>query len=324
MILKNTEIKNIKTTEIDVNDICFKLYNTRKDVIDQVPQLFEYNPLFLHKKQSGKYKVIDGFLTLQLISAKRKDSTISAYVIDSDTSDLDLWLFRILKRIDEKNFSLIVVVEKLANLIVKYENIIFEKSAFKSIIEKLRIPAHLSVKQLFTSICSKKQAIDNITTSEVLNLKELIQLSKFDQKTLIEIAQLLGELALKGNKLLSCLKMIEELQNGFGISLTTILEDGQIVQIIQNCSENLKYKSIKQRLIELRYPRLTQMQLKWDQNLKKLELGKQISVNIDPYYEDDFLKIEINAASQKQLIKDLELLSKKAKGDSFAGLFELI
>ncbi len=131
-------------------------------------------------------------------------------------------------------------------------------------------------------------------------------------------------MALKGNKLVSCLKMIEELQNGFSISVDQILKDDQIQQILINGSENLKYKMLKQRLSELRFPRLNQMQRKWEAHLKSLKLDQAISITSDPYFEDDFLSIEIKANTPTQLKNHLAQLSAKVQEVQFKGLFDLI
>jgi hypothetical protein len=320
---KPFELLNIDITAIDSEDTDFELFNLRSKQFKDAFQLLLYNPIFLQEKKPGEFKIIDGFLTHQVISQNKKN-TIAAFVFNSNLSDLDLWIFRLSKRIEEKNFSLISIIKKLSVLIEDNPDLRQKNPDFRSVLEKLHIPTKLPVRKLFTDIINQEDQIAAITKPDFLNLKELVQLSKFKTETLIQLSKLLGALELKGNKLLSCLKMIEELQNGFGISVDNILKDHQIQQILVNGSENLKYKMIKQRLAELRFPRLNRMQQKWDQNLKALKLNQQISVTSDPYFEDDYLKIEMTVKSPEQLKVSLKQLNEKVSDKKLKNLFDLI
>ena len=239
-------------------------------------------------------------------------------------TELDLWIFRLTKRVVEQNFSLISIIEKLTDLTTKNQIVIHKIPELKILLEKLHISPHLQTSQLFNDIIKRKEQITAFTIPDSLSFKELLQLSKFEPEVLDQLSQLLAGLALKGNKLSSCLKIIEELQNGFGKSVKDILEDHQIQNILKTVSDHLKYKAIKQRLTELRFPKLNQMQLTWDQYIKQLKLDQEISVSADPYFEDDYLKIEIHSKSPKQLKKQLDDLTDKTNSGKFDDLFELI
>ena len=310
-------------TAIDTKDTFFELYNLKSENLTTHSDLFSYNPIYLQEKQTGKYRIVDGFLSYQTV-LQSKENTIPAFVFNSKMTEFDLWIFRLTKRVVEQNFSLISIIEKLSDLMLENQIIIQESPGLKTLLKKLHISPHLQISQLFNDIIKRKEQIAAITNPASLNFKELLQLSKLEPEVLVQLSLLLGGLALKGNKLSSCLKIIEELKNGFGKSITDILKDDQIQNILETVSDHLKYKAIKQRLSELRFPRLNQMQQKWDQNIKQLKLDQQISLSADPYFEDDYLKIEIQAKSAKQLKKQLEDLLEKVSQGKFKELFDLI
>ena len=76
-----------------------------------------------------------------------------------------------------------------------------------------------------------------------------------------------------------------------------------------NIQGPVRYRLLKQQLDALRYPELSKMRKRFDQNIKVLKLHKGVNLECDHYFENDELTLKIIFNSVDELRDHLMNLS---------------
>ncbi|MBU2645889.1 hypothetical protein KKI24_14365, partial [bacterium] len=154
--------------------------------------------------------------------------------------------------------------------------------------------------------------------------REICQLNEKPKQVLIDLSILLDQMQLKGKKLTSMIQIIDELKRGYNIPLADLLNDPQLIAIRKDFAAHQRYRHIKARLLSLRFPELSRLQREWDETIKKTGLGSLITIQHDPYFEDDCLQIILSARNPTELKQLLQQLLKKTEAPELEHLFSFV
>lgn len=282
-----------------------------------------FNPIWVKETGDNTYQLIDGFKVIDTIQSRSKVETIPAFVFSKDIKEWDIWQFRFKKRASEHNLPLVQVIIKCIELLLARGKEDIELR-LKQVLMDLGVPTAkfklLGVESFRTQI----KLFKKFTDLNDLGHKELFYILNFDLAHLTSLAQFLSGMCLKGNKLSSLLVLLDELKKGFELGIDDILNDSEIKRITAEAPENHRYKAIKQRLIELRYPLLTEQKTAWESAIKQCKLPKGISIGCDPYFENDHLEMMIKIKEQKEVERVVHQLKKMMKSDDIQHLLDII
>ena len=70
----------------------------------------------------------------------------------------------------------------------------------------------------------------------------------------------------------------------------------------------VRYRLLKQQLDTLRYPELSDLHQRFEQGRQRLNLSPRITLEIDPYFENDDLTLSLKIRSVQELRKHLKVL----------------
>jgi len=145
-----------------------------------------------------------------------------------------------------------------------------------------------------------------------LGCEDLAALHKFSQKDIITISAFVGKMQISGNKWRQLLQLFDEVSRMREISVTEILEMCEFKEILTN--KNLQtpvlYRLIKQKLFLWRYPELNDLKKKFVKRLDRLELPKRISLECDPFFEDEDFILTLKMNSFQELRNHIKFLYK--------------
>ncbi|MEW6095814.1 MAG: hypothetical protein AB1567_04715 [bacterium] len=106
-----------------------------------------------------------------------------------------------------------------------------------------------------------------------------------------------------------------------------ILKDEELNHIISHPKLTKKKKGTKyyQRLKAIRYPELTRYQLEFKKEIKKItQKMRNLKIETSPYFENNNIKLCINATSNVELEETLKYLLKITQNGNFSNIFNLI
>ena len=115
----------------------------------------------------------------------------------------------------------------------------------------------------------------------------------------------------KGKKWRKMLQTLEEVIRLKETTAAKILNYPEIKKILENSNIQgpVRYRLLKQQLDALRYPELSKMRKRFDQNIKILKLHNGMKLECDHYFENDELALKIKFRSVDELRDHLMNLS---------------
>lgn len=156
--------------------------------------------------------------------------------------------------------------------------------------------------------------------------KQMLVLDKIENAKIKQFLSLIIEE--KGIKFtLSQLREIVDIFWDLEEDFNKILKDEKLSYIISdhNLTKKEKGRKFYERLKVIRYPLLSQYQLEFKKEIKRITQHiKNITITTSPYFEDDNIKLHIEVSSNIELEKTLKYLLKITKEGRFSKIFDLI
>ena len=144
----------------------------------------------------------------------------------------------------------------------------------------------------------------------LLGCEDVLPLLKFSQSVLPDVVALFGRLEVSGKKWRNLLQLLDEVSRLRKISVSDVLYLPEILKILGRSSlqSPIRYRLLKQQLEIWRFPELSNLQRKFNQGRKSLKLAPRITLESDPYFENDDLTLTLKIRSVEELRGHLESL----------------
>jgi len=160
-----------------------------------------------------------------------------------------------------------------------------------------------------------------------LESEDLLPLLKFSQSALPDIAALSERMEVGGKKWRNLLQVLDEVSRLREMSADEVLKLPELLEIIGRSSLQapVRYRLLKQQLDTWRYPELSDLRQRFEQGRQRLNLAQRITLESDPYFENDDLTLSLKIRSVQELrkhLKDLEKTIPNLQGDNSEDLSE--
>jgi len=160
-----------------------------------------------------------------------------------------------------------------------------------------------------------------------LGSEDLLPLLKFSQSALPDLAALSERMEVGGKKWRNLLQVLDEVSRLREMSADEVLKLPEILEIIGRSSLQapVRYRLLKQQLDTWRYPELSDLRQRFEQGRQRLNLAQRITLESDPYFENDDLTLSLKIRSVQELrkhLKDLEKTIPNLQGDNSEDLWE--
>ena len=317
------KLQKVPLESINTKDSFYWLHNHQEKKSD----FFQTNPLiqpvWLRRVQTDNYQIVDGFSVVKVLLEINRLGDIPAMVFDDSQDLCELWIYRVRKRIYENNLSPFCLLEALQ----KISNKDFEVKKNREIDKLLRKIGFIKPENILKRLDNLQTILPLIlpfTQPCTLGCREIEQLFLKNENQLKVLAELLSGFTLKGNKLLTLLQLINEIEVGFQQSLPDILETNPSLLEKKDRPDNYRYNRIKTQLHKIRYPQLCVMEKQWEKVMKKINFPHGISMIHDPYFEEEKLQIQINSRSPEDLNELLLHLNKKLDQNARDEIFKFL
>jgi len=136
-----------------------------------------------------------------------------------------------------------------------------------------------------------------------MGYEDLLPLLKFKSSDFWSVVRLAEKMAVKGKKWRNLLQVLDEVIRLHETTFSEILHYPEIQKIMgdSNIQGPVRYRLLKQQLDYLRYPQLSKMRKRFDQQFKSLKLPYLITLESDQYFEKDELTLKIEFRSLDEL-----------------------
>jgi hypothetical protein len=273
-------------------------------------------PLLLQAVQGKKYRIIDGFKRVSWLTSnntasdqKQQETPIPCFILPESMPEREainirletltttlgkfsgIQIGRVLKQLQDSDFT----TEEIAD----------------QVLPRLGLkPSARLVRQLL----DLHNVLKTMTLPESLlrlGSEDLLPLLKFSQSVLPDLAALSERIEVEGKKWRNLLQVLDEVSRLRELSADEVLKLPEILEIIGRSSLQapVRYRLLKQQLDTWRYPELSKLRKRFEQGRQRLNLSQRITLESDPYFENEDLTLSLKIRSVRELRKHLKVLA---------------
>jgi len=289
-------------------------------------------PILLQAVQGKKYRIIDGFKRISWLTSnntasdqKQQEIPIPCFILPESMPEREatnirletlstslgnfsgIQIGRVLKQLQDSDFA----TEEIADQVLPRLGL---KPSARLVRQLLDLHNVLKTMNLPESLLR-------------LESEDLLPLLKFSQSALPDLAALSERMEVGGKKWRNLLQVLDEVSRLREMSADEVLKLPEILEIIGRSSLQapVRYRLLKQQLDTWRYPELSDLRQRFEQGRQRLNLAPRITLEIDPYFENDDLTLSLKIRSVQELrkhLKDLEKTIPNLQGDNSEDLWE--
>ena len=273
-------------------------------------------PILLQAVPGKKYRIIDGFKRISWLTSnntasdqKQQETPIPCFILPESMPEREATNIRLeTLSTSSGNFSGI----QIGRLLKQFQDSDFTTEEIADqVLPKLGLkPSVRLVRQLL----DLKFVLETIELPESLlrlESEELLPLLKFSRTALPDVAAFCARMEVGGKKLRNLLQVLDEVSRLKEMSADEVLKLPEIMEITGRSSLQapVRYRLLKQQLDTWRYPELSELRKRFEQGRQRLNLSQRITLESDPYFENDDLTLSLKIRSVQELRKHLKVLA---------------
>ena len=308
----------VTVCRIDPTETCFNWFpgNLSEDDVKSLEQNGILIPILLQVVPGKKYRIIDGFKRISWLTSnntasdqKQQETPIPCFILPESIPEREATNIRLeTLSTSSGNFSGIQIGRVLKQ---------FQDSDFTTEEIAAQVLPRLGLKpsaRLVRQLLDLHNVLKTMTLPESLlqlGSEDLLPLLKFSQSALPDLAALSERMEVGGKKWRNLLQVLDEVSRLREMSADEVLKLPEILEIIGRSSLQapLRYRLLKQQLDTWRYPELSDLRQRFEQGRQRLNLSPRITLESDPYFENDDLTLSFKIRSVQELRKNLKVLA---------------
>lgn len=315
-IKEMNSIQKIPIEQIDIVDDTFSI-NYLPDLRRlraSIEEIGLIQPVLLRKKLD-RYQIVCGFRRVTILKELGKSEIESRVFEEKERDDFSLFFLSLHENLNSRGFNMVekaMILEKLIYLFQLEPRIVIEK-----FLPFLSLEPHEKILNTFLSLARMEDEIKAYVLREEVSRSNIRRISNFSSGDQKVILSLLSPLKLGESRLREILILLEEISrmNQWKIKEIVVRPDIQATLSERELTPSQKADRIKRILMALRYPRLKQMEEKFREGMKRLNLPANLLLNHQPFFEGKGIRAEFQFETKEEyqaIIKSLsDLLNKK-------------
>jgi len=307
-------IKKIAIEQIERSDETFSV-NFMPDLRSlrfSIKEVGLIQPVLLKEKR-GRYQIVCGFRRVAVM-LEFGNLEIESRVLEEEMDDLGLFTLVLHENLTTRGFNNVEKAVVLHKLIHDFQ--IDHFLMIKTFLPLLDLEPNEKILSTFLSLaCMENEVKAYILKEEVSrsNIRRFSEMTSSDRQALLS---LISPLKLGENRLRELLTYLEEISQRDGVRVKDIVSRPEIEAILsqRDLTPSQRTERVKKVLFELRYPRMSEMEGRFEQKRRELNLPSAISLYHQPFFEGKGMRIEFQFEALEEyqsLLSFLTLLADK-------------
>ena len=272
-------------------------------------------PLLVQAIQHSKYRLVDGFKRFSWLTTdtgvfaqEKQETLLPCFILPESLPEQETSRIRLeTLPTSSENFSGVYVSRVIKML---QESGYSKEEIAVQVLPRLgQKPSERLARQLL-DLHEMLLRVELPESMLLLGCEDVLPLLKFSQSVLPDVVALFGRLEVSGKKWRNLLKLLDEVSRLKEMSVTQIMRLPVILEILGRSSlqNPVRYRLLKQQLETWRYPEMNDLRRKFYQGRKSLKLAPRITLESDPYFENENLTLTLKIRSVEELRGHLESL----------------
>ena len=315
-------IEMIPLRHIDLSDDTFSV-NYLPDLQklrSSIEEIGLIQPVLLRKK-SGRYQIVCGFRRISVLKELGK-SEIESRVFEEEMEEFRLFSLSLHENLTTRGFNAVEKAIALDKLIHRFK--IEPAIVTKNFLPSFSLEPNEKILNTYLSLARMEDEIKTYVLKEEVSSSNIRRFSVFVPDDRMAILSMIAPLKLGESRLREILTFLEEISRSMKGTVREVVQRPEIQAVLFQKELTLSQKTerIKKVLKDLRYPKMHQMEEKFEQKKKGLNLPSSLSLHHQPFFEGRGLKVEFQFETTDEYRSILKLLSSLADKKEFEEMIQ--
>jgi ParB family chromosome partitioning protein len=316
-------IQKIPISHIDLTDETFSV-NFMPDLRrlrSSIEEIGLIQPVLLRKKQDG-YQMICGFRRISIIKEMGSSEILSMVLDEEEKDDLRLFFISLHENLTSRGFNAIEKAIALDKLVHQFH--IDSVTVIKKYLPLFDLGADEKILNTYLSLIQMEDEIKIYILNEEVSRTNIRRISALSSKDRMALLSLISPLKLGENRLREILTFLEEVTKRDRLEIREIVERPEIQAILSHreLTPPQRADRMKKALLGLRYPRMHNMEEKFEKKRKELNLPSNVSLYHQPFFEGKGVKVEFQFETVEEYRSIVSHLSKLTDKKEFKEILQ--
>jgi ParB family chromosome partitioning protein len=320
---KMRPIEKIPFNQIDDSDDAFSI-NFMPDLQklrSSIEEIGLIQPVLLRKK-SGRYQIICGFRRVSVVKELGKAEIEARVFEEKEADEFQLFSLSLQENLATRGFNTVEKAMALERLIHHYR--IDSDIVIKTFLPLFSLEPNEKILNTFLSLAEMEDGIKEYVLKEEVSRSNIRKLANWNSDDRMAILPLISLLKLGENRLREILTFLEEISKKNRCQAKEIVQraDIQVILSQKELTPSQRTERIKKVLMDLRYPKMHQLEEEFQKKRKNLNLPSHISIHHPPFFEGKGLRVEFQFETMEEYRSILDSLSNLADKREFKEMIE--
>jgi ParB/Sulfiredoxin domain len=315
----------IPIEQIDLSDDTFSV-NFLPDLQklrSSIEEVGLIQPVFLRKK-SGGYQIVCGFRRISVMKELGKSEIESKVFKEKEMDEFQFFSLSLHENLTTRGFNNVEKAIALDKLIHRFQ--IDPDIVLQTFSPIFLLEPNEKILNTFLSLAQMEEETKGYVLKEEVSRSNIRKFAALSPDDRIAILSLISPLKLGENRLREILTFLEEISRKNQNRIREIVQRPQIQAVLsqKELTPSQKTERVKKVLLDLRYPKLHQLEEGFEKKRKGLKLPPSITLHHQPFFEGRGLRVQFQFETVEEYRSILTALSQLSDRDEFRELIQSV
>ncbi len=277
----------------------------------------------LLKEKGDRYQIVCGFRRI-FVFRELGSPEIEARVFEKEKmDDLQFFSLSLHENLTTRGFNTVEKAIALDKLIHRFQ--VDSTVVIQTYLPLFSLEPNEKILNAYLSLARMEDEVKRYVLKEEVSRSNIRILSHFTSEDRMALLSLFSSLKLGENRLREMLTLLEEISRRDRLMVKEIIRRPEIGTILsqKELTPSQRTERVKEVLIDLRYPRMRQMEMGFEKKRKDLNLPSGVSLHHPPFFEGKGLRIEFQFETMEEYQSILSALSLLPGKEEFKEMLEV-
>lgn len=316
-------IQRIPISHIDLTDETFSV-NFIPDLQGlraSIEEVGVIQPALLREKRD-RYQIVSGFRRISILKDLGRPDLSARIIDEKESGDLQLFSSALHENLTTRGFNAVEKAIALEKLIHKFR--VDSGVVVKKYLPLFNLESDEKILNTYLSLAQMEEEIKGYVLREEVSRTHIRRLATHSSEDRLALFALFSPLKLGENRLREMFSLLDEISKRDRLPVREIVDRPEIQAILlhKELTASQRTERVKKILMDLRYPKLHELEETFERKKRSLDLPSQVSLSHSPFFEGKELKIEFQFETVEQFQSIVSSLSALAKKKEFQEILE--
>ena len=273
------------------------------------------HPVLL-RKRPDRYQIVCGFRRISVLKGLGHSNVEARVFEEREKDDVHLFTLSLHENLTSRGFNPVekaIALEKMVSLFQ-----IDPRAVVKNFLPLFSLEMNEKILNTYLSLARMEEEVKRYVLKEEVSRSNIRRLSALPPEDRRAILSLFSSLKLGENSMREMLTLLEEISRRDRCGISEIAAHPEVRAVLSHAklTPSQRTERIKKVLLELRYPRMGQLEERFEERKRDLHLPLGVSIHHPPFFEGKGLRVGFQFETMEEyrsILSSLSSLTDKRK-----------